>query len=79
MVAKPAIAPVNRPINVGFLSLRVHSIINQVTAATEAAISVLRKAIAVIPFTANSLPAFYPYHPNHNKAVPTATKGTLFG
>ena len=32
-----------------------------------------------MPFTSNSLPALNPYQPNHNKPVPTATKGILLG
>ena len=48
-------------------------------AANEAAISVFKKAATVTSFTANSLPALKPYQPNHNKAVPIATNGILFG
>ena len=79
MVANPATAPVINPIKVGFFLPVFHSINNQVTAANEAAVSVLRKAETVTELTANSLPALNPYHPNHNKAVPIATNGMLLG
>src|SRR5579883_3644403 len=78
MVARPATAPVSKPRNRG-LRVVIHSAIIQLTAANEAAMSVLRNALAVTPSTRNSLPALKPYHPNHSKPVPSATNGIECG
>src|SRR6185312_17353004 len=78
IVASPATAPVSSPTNFGFLAL-LHSIINHVTAAKEAATSVLIKAKPVTASTSSSLPALNPYQPNHSKPVPIAISGTLLG
>ncbi len=50
-----------------------------VTAAKEAATSVLMNATAVTDSTRNSLPALKPYHPNQSSPVPSPTRGTLWG
>ena len=47
IVAKPAIEPVNNPINFGFLSL-IHSTNNHDIVANDAAISVFKNAREVI-------------------------------
>src|ERR1035437_6780029 len=78
MVASPATAPVSNPTNFGFF-INDHSIINQVTAANEAATSVLINACPVIAFTSSALPELNPYQPNQSKPVPIAMSGTLFG
>src|SRR5260370_39551757 len=78
MVAGPATAPVRSPRKWGLL-LRSQSTVSQVTAAKEAATSVLRKATAVTESTRNSLPALEPYHPNQRRPVPRATRGMLGG
>ena len=57
----------------------IHSTTSQVTAAKEAATSVLRKAEVVTESTWNSLPALKPYQPNHSRPVPRATSGMLWG
>src|SRR5574344_1754421 len=78
IVASPAILPVKTPTSFG-LRLLIHSITNQVTRAKEAAISVLRKAVAVTESTFNSLPALKPYQPNQRSPLPIATRGILLG
>src|SRR5262245_11488681 len=78
IVARPATAPVRSPKNFGFF-VTIQSTINQATAANEAAISVLRNALAVTESTRNSLPALKPYHPNHRSPVPSATRGMECG
>src|SRR5262249_8057704 len=78
IVASPATAPVRRPTKVGRLSSN-HPTTSQVTAANEAATSVLRNASAVTESTGNSLPPLKPYQPNQSKPVPRATSGTLCG
>src|SRR5664280_507392 len=78
MVARPAMDPVSKPSNFGLPS-RAHSITTQAAVAKDAATSVLRKAIAVILSTCNSLPALKPYHPNQSKPEPMATSGMLLG
>ena len=45
----------------------------QVTIASEAAMSVLTKAIAANPLAPSALPPLKPNQPNHNKAAPSAT------
>ena len=76
--ASPAMDPVSRPTNFGFFS-RIQAMISHVIAAKEAATSVLRNASAVIASTRSSLPALKPYHPNHKRPVPRATRGMLCG
>jgi hypothetical protein len=78
IVANPAMEPVSKPTNFGFLSLD-HSIITQATVANEAATSLFKKAMAVIPSTVALLPALKPYQPNHKSPLPMATSGMLFG
>ena len=48
-------------------------------AATEAVMSVLAKATRVVVSQCSSLPALKPYQPNQRRAVPRATRGTLWG
>ncbi|MDQ5968744.1 MAG: hypothetical protein QG561_851 [Patescibacteria group bacterium] len=76
MTTSQATDPERSHINVGFFS-RIHTMASQVSPATEAAISVLRNARAVIPSALSSDPALNPYHPNQRRAVPRATKGIL--
>src|SRR4030095_3084857 len=76
IVASPATAPVSKPTNFGFFSIH-HATSSQTIAANDAATSVFKNACAVTESTANSLPALNPYHPNHNKPVPSAISGML--
>jgi len=61
----------------GFFS-NIHAMTNQVIAAKDAAVSVLRKANAVTWSTLSSLPALNPYQPNQSRPVPRATRGMLW-
>src|SRR5271157_1102960 len=78
IVTSPATEPVSAPTMLGF-PLRIQSMIIQVIIASEAAISVLAKAIAANPLEPNALPPLNPNQPNHNKAAPSATYVTLCG
>ena len=78
MVASPATEPVSNPRNLG-LRLVSHSTKNHAMPAKDAAMSVLRNAVAVVASTRNSLPALNPYQPNHSNPVPSATSGMLCG
>src|SRR5580765_169656 len=78
IVASPATDPVRSPRNFG-LAPDIHSTRNHAKPANEAAMSVLRNAVAVTASTRNSLPALKPYQPNHNSPVPSATSGMLCG
>src|SRR5579864_4893242 len=78
IVARPATAPVRRPTKCGFLAYH-HSTNSHVMAANDAAMSVLRNAIAVTSSTLSSLPALKPYHPNQSRPVPSAMNGMLCG
>ncbi len=40
---------------------------------------VVMKASAAVPFAARALPALKPNQPNHSRAAPSSTKGTLCG
>src|SRR6266540_6313713 len=68
-VARPATAPVSSPKNVGLFS-KIQAMTIHTIAAKDAAISVLRNAIAVMASTFNSLPALNPYQPNQSRPVP---------
>src|SRR5579863_1287115 len=78
IVTNPATAPVSNPKNFGFFSLN-HATSIHVTAANEGATSVFKNAVAVTESTRISLPALNPYHPNHSRPVPSATRGILCG
>jgi hypothetical protein len=78
MATRPATAPVRRPTNLGFFS-NFQAMKSQQTAAMEAQMSVLMKAVMVTLSTFSSLPALKPYQPNHSRPVPRATSGMLWG
>ena len=78
IVASPATAPVSSPTKCGFFANH-HSTNSHVTAANDAAMSVLRNASAVMSSTLSSLPALKPYQPNHSRPVPSAMSGMLCG
>ncbi len=78
IVASPATAPVSSPTNFGFRS-KIQARSSQTGPAKDAAMSVLRKANAVMASTFSSLPALKPYQPNQSSPVPSATSGMLCG
>ena len=78
IATRPATTPEAAPKRVGFLNT-VHSITNQVTAATAVATVVVRAAKPAIVLAPNADPALNPYHPNHSNAAPSAVSITLIG
>src|SRR3984893_17265262 len=76
IVARPATAPVSRPTKCGFFAYH-HSTNSHVVAAKDAAMSVFKKAVAVMSSTLTSLPALNPYQPNQSRPVPSAMNGML--
>ena len=77
-MANPATAPVSAPVIDGLPS-RIQAAANQVSMATEPAMSVLTKAVAARLFAPSAEPPLKPNQPNHNSPVPRATKAMLCG
>src|SRR3989344_8019465 len=78
MATSPHTAPTETPTADGFpfmnQSISIHDI-----AAAAAAKFVTTRALTASAFAANEEPALNPNNPNHSKAAPTITNGTLFG
>ncbi len=78
IATRPATAPVATPSIVGLPPWR-HSTIIQETAAAEAAVFVVTKALAAAPSAAKALPALNPNQPTHRRAAPVTVNGKLCG
>ena len=78
MATRPATAPEAAPSVVGF-PVFIHSATTQPSAATEAAIWVVTKALIAIPSAARAEPALNPNQPNQRMPVPIRVSGSECG
>ena len=78
IATSPQTAPVAAPVAEGFPQSTQSTVI-QLRAAKAAAILVVTRAFTATPLIASALPALKPNQPNHSKAAPRMTNGTLLG
>src|SRR3989338_290378 len=78
IATNPQMTPMEKPTAEGFPFL-IQSTPIQLRPAAAAAKFVTTKAFAASPLAAKALPPLNPNHPNHSKAAPKITNGTLFG
>src|SRR5215470_4508691 len=78
MATRPATAPDAAPRIVGLPSLNCSTTIQPINAAAVATVVVVNATEARSP-AASAEPALKPYQPNHSRAAPSSTNGTLCG